>query len=132
MHSEHRKLKGLSRSSLCRGLIVLGIIFIKLGNFYIYPKFADSNGNKIAAYVLLMTVLVLFIVVFNFQGSEYNFSTLVEHLDWFWFIWLTYFLIEIPFMLWYFKMHEVKFCLTHRDENLNTSSSLLNTLVYKR
>jgi TRAP-type uncharacterized transport system fused permease subunit len=88
-------------------LIILNVIFILSAYFYIYPKYAGSNGHKIAVYdAVLMTVAGL-IAAYNFWGTEYQFNLLVADVDWFWFYFLTYFLLEAPVMLWYFKKYDV-------------------------
>ncbi|MFT6737408.1 MAG: hypothetical protein ACJA0G_001547, partial [Kangiellaceae bacterium] len=45
---------------------------------------------------------------FNYWGSGYEFDLLIFDVNWFWFTIVTYFLIEIPIMVWYFKNQKVK------------------------
>lgn len=88
-------------------LILLNIVSILSAYFYVYPKYAGSNGHKIAAYDGVLMLLVESISAYNFWGSDYRFNLLITEVNWFWFSLLTYFALEAPIMFWYFKKYDV-------------------------
>ncbi len=90
-------------------LIIIGInlAFIIPAYFYFYPKYAGSNGNKIAGYDLLINIVVLCIAFSIFGGQGIMFSIIFTSLNWFWFTLIAYAALEIPLMLWYFKKNDV-------------------------
>jgi TRAP-type uncharacterized transport system fused permease subunit len=88
-------------------IILINVAFIVPAYFYFYPKFAGSNGNKVALYDLLITVSVLAISYLLFADKNIQFNIVVVSLNWFWFTLLTYAVIEMPLMLWYYKKNNV-------------------------
>lgn len=88
-------------------IILTNLIIVLIAYLLIYPKFAGSDGHKIATNDLLATTLSLTVAGSLFWGSGHEFSAYFFTLNWFWFALLTHALIEIPFMLWYFKKHNV-------------------------
>lgn len=88
-------------------LLGINILIICVAYFLIYPKFCGSNGHKVAINDLLASIAALTAAGSLFWGSGQRFSLLFLSLNWFWFTLLTYAVIEIPFMLWYFKKYDV-------------------------
>jgi hypothetical protein len=89
-------------------ILALNLIIILLAYLSIYPKLAGNSVNKIAFYDALTSGFALLVVGFNYWGSGYEFDLLIFDVNWFWFTIVTYFLIEIPIMVWYFKNQKVK------------------------
>jgi len=83
----------------------LGIVAIAYG--WVYPRVAGNDGNKIALNDVMASLVSLLIAGILFWDSGQRFNALLFDLNWFWFTLLTYALIEIPFMLWYFNKHDV-------------------------
>jgi len=88
-------------------VLCLNVVIICIAYFIIYPKFCGSNGNKIVNNDLLASGVVLIVSGSVFWGTGQEFSMLFFSLNWFWFTLLTYGIMEIPLMLWYFKKHDV-------------------------
>uniref|UniRef100_A0A486XQZ2 Uncharacterized protein n=1 Tax=Rheinheimera sp. BAL341 TaxID=1708203 RepID=A0A486XQZ2_9GAMM len=88
-------------------VIVLNAIIILVAYLSVYPKLAGNSFTKISFYDLFASGLALAIVGSKYWGSGQQFSLLVADVNWFWFTLITYAIIEIPVMLWYFKKNNV-------------------------
>ena len=86
-------------------VIGLNFVIIIVGYFLVYPKLAGNSLKKVALCDLVATLLSLLIVGTQCWGTGYAFNMLIFEANWFWFTVLTYLLIEIPFMQWYFKKY---------------------------
>jgi hypothetical protein len=89
-------------------IIVLNLIIVLVAYLSIYPKLAGSNFNKISIYDVFTSGFSLLVVGLNYWGSGQEFNLLVTNTNWFWFTLITYLVIEIPVMIWYFKENKVK------------------------
>jgi hypothetical protein len=49
------------------------------------------------------------LVGLKYWGTGYEFSLLLFSTNWFWFTFIVYGAIEVPFAIWYFKKHDVSF-----------------------
>ena len=76
---------------------------------FIFPKIAGKNIDKIALFDLACWVFVFLLVGFKYWGLGYEFSLLLFSTNWFWFTFIIYSAIEIPFFIWYCKKHDVSF-----------------------
>jgi len=76
---------------------------------YIYPKIAGNNIDKLALCDLACFTFVLVLVGLKYWGSGYEFSLLLFSTNWFWFSFIVYGAIEIPFFIWYCKKQDVSF-----------------------
>ena len=88
-------------------ILTLNAIVVLLAYFVIYPKYCGANGNLIAVNDLIASAIVLVIAGSLFWGSNTEFNLILFSANWFWFTFITYGLIEVPFMLWYFRKHDV-------------------------
>ncbi len=86
-------------------VICLNLAIVLCAYLVLYPRVAGADGQKIARYDLLASGTALFIVGWVFWGSGQSFSLLFFDANWFWFTLITYAIIEIPFMTWYFNKH---------------------------
>lgn len=84
-------------------IILLNVVIVALVYFWVYPKVAGSNLNKVALYDCVASGLALMIVGSKYWGSDIHFEFLIFKLNWFWFTLLSYGVIELPIALWYFK-----------------------------
>ena len=89
-------------------IILLNLAIIIVAYFSVYPKIAGNSFNKISFYDLFASGFAFVIVGFNYWGSGYEFNLLSTTVNWFWYTLVTYGLIEIPIMLWYFKKNRVQ------------------------
>ncbi|MCQ8877694.1 hypothetical protein NQT69_06705 [Pseudoalteromonas shioyasakiensis] len=90
-------------------LITLVITVIALGYGVIYPRFAGNSFTKVSIQDLFATTITLLIAGNLFYDTGVEFSWLGFNVNWFWFTFLTYILIEIPVCLAYAKKHNMKF-----------------------
>ena len=88
-------------------ILLLNTALILIAYLSVYPTVAGSNFNKIALCDICASSVALAIVGYHYWGSDYRFNLLVTDVNWFWFTLVTYAVIEIPVMLWYFKRHHV-------------------------
>ena len=88
-------------------LIVINATIIFIAYFLIYPKFCGSSINKITVNDCLATAIALFCAGNLYWESNQEFSILFTTVNWFWFSLLTYAVMEIPMMVWYFKKYNV-------------------------
>jgi len=88
-------------------IIFLNLAIISVAYFSVYPKIAGNNFNKISFYDIFSSGFAIGIVGFNYWGTGYEFNLLFTTVNWFWYTLVTYALIEIPIMLWYFKKNKV-------------------------
>lgn len=89
-------------------ILTLNIIVILVAYLSIYPKLAGNSFNKISFFDFFTSGFALFVVGFNYWGTGHEFSLFVFTVNWFWFTLVTYCLIEVPIMVWYFKKQKVK------------------------
>jgi len=88
-------------------ILTLNVVVIAIAYSLIYPKFCGADLGKIAKNDLVATGLVLLIAGSVYWGTGEEFSLIFFSVNWFWFAFITYALIEIPIMVWYFKKHNV-------------------------
>jgi hypothetical protein len=85
-------------------IILLNVVIILIAYAWAYPKLAGKNINKVAAIDGVMSGLALVIVANKYWEQGVTFDFLQFELNWFWFTLVTYTIIEIPIVLWYFKL----------------------------
>jgi hypothetical protein len=88
-------------------ILLLNLIIILVAYFSIYPKVAGSDLTKISICDLFTSGFALVVVGLNYWGSSYEFNLLISYVNWFWFTFITYGVIEVPIMVWYFKKQKV-------------------------
>lgn len=88
-------------------ILLLNGFIIAIAYFYVYPRFCGSDGTKIAVNDLFASGIPLLIAGLLFWDSRVEFSLIITTTNWFWFTFLTYMIMEIPLMQWYFKKHNV-------------------------
>lgn len=84
-------------------IVLINLAIILLAYFGVYPRFCGADLNKILVNDAIATVVALVVAGSLFAGSDARFTLLFGEVNWFWFTLLTYFLMETPFMFWYFK-----------------------------
>ncbi|WP_108946227.1 hypothetical protein [Shewanella halifaxensis] len=90
-------------------LSIIGLVFVVVivGYLSIYPKIAGNNFNKLSLCDLVSSSFVMILVGLKYWGSGYEFSLLIFSVNWFWFTFVVYAIIEVPIAIWYFKKHAV-------------------------
>ncbi|WP_372762959.1 hypothetical protein [Pseudoalteromonas sp.] len=90
-------------------LLLLVVTVITLGYGFIYPRFAGNSLKKLSIQDLFATAITLFIAGNLYYGSGVKFSWLLFEVNWFWFTFLSYLVIEIPVCIAYAKKHKMHF-----------------------
>ncbi|PAV26685.1 hypothetical protein C8D92_102469 [Tamilnaduibacter salinus] len=88
-------------------VLLLNVAVIVVAYGLVYPAFAAGNLRRLAVNDLVATAIPLTVVGSVFWGTDESFNALVIDLNWFWFTLLTFFAIEAPFMVWYFRRYQV-------------------------
>ena len=88
-------------------IILVNLAIVLSAYCYIYPKFAGKNLNKVSVYDLVLSLLSVLIAGTLFWGQGIEFNAIVFELNWFWFSILTYLLLELPLLFWYYKKQGV-------------------------
>jgi len=88
-------------------IIALVLTIILIAYFLVYPRTAKSDAIKVALYDIGASGLSLLIAGYFFWNSGVEFSLYFIDVNWFIFTLTTYALLEMPFMAWYFKKHNV-------------------------
>jgi len=88
-------------------VIAISLVFITMAYTWIYPNYCGSDGNKIAVFDALISLVLLLIIGSHYWETGTEFSIVVTTLNWFWFTALVNVLVELPVALWYYKKHDV-------------------------
>ena len=89
-------------------ILALNLIIVLVSYLSIYPKLAGDDLKKITFLDILSSGFALLVVGLNYWSSGHEFNILINNVNWFWFTLISYFVIEVPVMLWYFKKQNVK------------------------
>jgi len=88
-------------------IITLNFVILLTSYLAIYPKIAGVELNKVAFFDLFASGLALLIVGIKYGGTGQEFTLAFMQLNiqinWFWFTFISYGLLEIPIALWYFR-----------------------------
>ena len=87
-------------------IIGLNVVVILVAYLSIYPKLAGQNINKISFYDLFVSGFVVLLVGSKYWGSGVEFNLIFTTVNWLWFTLVTYFLIEVPVLIWYFTKNK--------------------------
>lgn len=88
-------------------ILLINLAIVVMAYFVVYPRFCGADLHKILVNDAIATVVALLVAGSLFAGGDERFTLLFGEVNWFWFTLLTYFLIETPFMLWYFKRYGI-------------------------
>jgi hypothetical protein len=88
-------------------IIVLNTAILLIAYLSVYPKIAGIDINKVAFFDIIASGLALFIVGVKYWDTDQVFTLafmqLSTQVNWFWFTFISYALLEIPIALWYFR-----------------------------
>ena len=88
-------------------IILINILLLSFVYLWLFQRVAGSDIKKLSTYDLLTSLVSVTIAGFLFWGSNFEFMLFGASMNWFWFTLVTYFVLEIPIALWYFKKHDV-------------------------
>lgn len=89
-------------------VVVLNLIIVFVAYLSVYPKLAGNSFNRISFYDIFASGLALTIVGLKYWGTGQEFNLIFGQFNWFWFTLITYALIEVPVMVWYFRKNKVE------------------------
>lgn len=89
-------------------VILLNLVIIAVAYGSVYPKLAGNSFQRISICDMGASALALLIVGSKYWGSGAEFNLLIADVNWFWFTLLSYFVLELPAVVWYFKKYGVK------------------------
>jgi hypothetical protein len=84
-------------------ILLINLVIVLIAYLFVYPRMAGYDMKKVAINDVLATGLALLVAGSLYMGSGVEFRALSFSFNWFWFSLLSYFAIEIPFMVWYFR-----------------------------
>ncbi len=88
-------------------ILISNLAIVMVAYWGVYPRFCGGDLHKILWNDAIATVVALIVAGTKFAGSDETFPLGLGMVNWFWFTLLTYFLIETPFMVWYFKRYGI-------------------------
>ena len=89
-------------------VLMINLTIAIIAYFIVHPRTAGADLNKLSMSDLGASVASLVVCGSLFWDSGVEFSVLVTTLNWFWFALLSYFVIELPFALWYLKRFGIR------------------------
>lgn len=84
-------------------ILLLNAVIIILAYTAVYPKIAGKDINKVAIFDCVTTSIALIIVASKYWDSGIVLSFMTFEVNWFWFTFLSYCVIEITVAIWYLK-----------------------------
>jgi len=88
-------------------IIALNIVIIAVAYFVVYPRMVGSDLNKLMINDAVASLLAVLVAGSVYWGSDYAFNAVVADLNWFWFTFLTYAVLECPLLMWYLKRNNI-------------------------
>ncbi|QYJ75338.1 MULTISPECIES: hypothetical protein [Shewanella] len=89
-------------------VVLLNLAIIVLAYGLVYPRVAGSDFQRISICDLGASGLALLTVGMKYWGTGAAFNLLFTEVNWFWFTLVSYFVLELPAIFWYFKKYGVK------------------------
>jgi hypothetical protein len=84
-------------------ILMINLVIVLTAYLWVYPRWAGLDLKKVALNDVFASAVALFIAGFLYMGSGVAFTAFGISVNWFWFSLLSYVLIEMPFVLWYFR-----------------------------
>jgi len=88
-------------------IVALNTVILLVAYLSVYPKLAGKDLNKVAFCDIFASGLALLIVGIKYwdSGQEFElaFMQLNMQVNWFWFTFISYGVVEVPIALWYFR-----------------------------
>ena len=88
-------------------VLLINATIMSFAYVWLYPKVAGDDMQKIALYDAIASMIALATTAYFFSGQAILFELFSMELTWFWFWLMSYVLVEVPLMMWYFKKYDV-------------------------
>lgn len=89
-------------------ILTINLLIATMAYMLIHPRTAGADLHKLTMSDLGATMTSVIVSGYLFWGRGVDFSMGLFSLNWFWFAVLSYFIIEIPFALWYMKRFGIR------------------------
>ena len=86
-------------------VIVVNAVILAAAYFYVYPRFAGADLQRLAINDLIANTCALLVVGLLYGGTGQQFSLLVGEVGWFGFTIATFLLMELPLFIWYSRRY---------------------------
>ena len=90
-------------------VLTINLTIAIVAYFVIHPRTAGADLHKLTVSDLGASMASLLVCGALFWDSSVEFSVWFTTLNWFWFALLSYFVIELPFALWYMKRYGLRY-----------------------
>lgn len=94
----------MSAESVVLGINISIIVF---AYFWLFPRIAEDSLQKLMNYDSIVIVVAVGVAGVLFYDTGVLFEFFSIELNWFFFTLLSYFILEVPFALWYFKKYDI-------------------------
>ena len=88
-------------------ILIVNTLLVSFAYLWFYPKVAGDSLKKVLNYDLLTSMISVGIAGYFYMGKGLVFDAFVAETDWFWFALMSFFIIEVPFALSYFKKYDI-------------------------
>lgn len=86
-------------------VIVVNAVILAAAYFYVYPRFAGADMQRLAINDLIANGCALLVVGLQYGGTDQQFSLLVGEVGWFGFTIATFLLMELPLFIGYARRY---------------------------
>lgn len=86
-------------------VIIVNAVILAAAYFFIYPRFAGADMNRLAINDLIANACALLVVGLFYAGSDQRFDLLVGEVGWFGFTLISFLIMELPLFVWYARRH---------------------------
>jgi hypothetical protein len=88
-------------------IISINLIILYIAYYFVYPRFAGSDLNRLLVNDLLANITALVVAGALFYGSGQRFDFVFFELGWFGFTLLSFVLLELPFFWSYARRYRL-------------------------
>lgn len=86
-------------------VIVVNAVILLIAYFYVYPRFAGADLQRLSINDLIANACALLVVGWLYGGTGQRFDLLVAEVGWFAFTLVTFLLMEIPLFVLYSRRY---------------------------
>jgi len=86
-------------------VILVNAVILGVAYFYVYPRFAGADTQRLAINDLIANGGALLVVGMSYGGTEQRFTLLFAEVGWFGFTLVAFLLMELPLFVWYSRRY---------------------------
>ena len=88
-------------------LLSINLLHITFAYLWLFARLGAFDMQKVMLYDTGVVVVAVAVAAYFFYGSDIIFHFLGLEVDWLVFTVLSYFILEVPFALWYFNKYDL-------------------------